>query len=418
MARDGGDGKRIAVVGGGPAGMMLAYLLAKEGARVTVLERHPDFHREFRGETVQPDVVQLLQELGIHQKIAGATSPLDDVLIEVANTPVMRVRGARGPASAGAELIPQPLLLETLHAECSRHPGYQILFNTAVARLGRDGRDGGRVTHLVVRREGREERIDADLVVVCSGRGSPLRQQGGAKVEHGELARRALWMAFDQPPGFGRGMSMHVAPGGDLFVIFPTQGQRVLVAWSKPDDGSAAILKTHDITALKEALLRGAPARLRPLVAEQLSEATSRQFFNVAADLVETWHAPGVLFLGDAAHTMQAIGGYGINVAIQDAVCAADHLLEALGKGESLDLVGPRVQAERKPRIAEVQKRQARMAWLFYRAPTWLQKLLFRTASAFAALAASRFMTAAFKLRHIERRSAGAPQSSGAGVNT
>lgn len=184
----------IVIIGAGPAGMMLAYLLAPNGVAVRVLERHKDFDREFRGEFVQPSVVQVLEQLGILEALQakGRVAPIRAVRMH---------RGKRAFASSvgpdggpAGQALHQPSFLALLHAECGRYAGYRLDFDAKVEDLVEEG---GRVRAVTARIDDREERIDARLVVVCNGRNSSLRKAVGAEVEELERPYSLLWMRFD-----------------------------------------------------------------------------------------------------------------------------------------------------------------------------------------------------------------------------
>ena len=204
-------------------------------------------------------------------------------------------------------------------------------------------------------------RVDGDLFVVCNGRNSPLRKSFGLETETFATTADALWLRFDlssDPGALPKSLDVHMFGHGVVTVTHPTSHQRLHIAYSAP--GDLATLK-RDIPELKGRLLPTLNERIRKHVDEQLSEKTQMQVLKVIVDRVKSWYAPGILFLGDAAHTMSPSGGQGLNVAIRDTYVAANHLVPALKNGTSGDgSVFQKIQEERQAEISAIQARQTR----------------------------------------------------------
>jgi 2-polyprenyl-6-methoxyphenol hydroxylase-like FAD-dependent oxidoreductase len=183
---------RVVVAGGGPAGMLMAYQLASRGVDVTVLERHPDFEREFRGELLQGSVVARLEEAGLARILLdrGLLLPGIERRMLLGTSRTVKVPG---PVERGA-IVSQPGMLGLLHELCSRHPGYRMEFGTTVLEAVRED---DRVVALRTRREGAEQRVPADLFLVCNGRNSHLRKSCGLTTKQYETTADALWLRFD-----------------------------------------------------------------------------------------------------------------------------------------------------------------------------------------------------------------------------
>jgi 2-polyprenyl-6-methoxyphenol hydroxylase-like FAD-dependent oxidoreductase len=348
--------REVVIVGAGPAGMMLAYQLVCSGVKVRVLERHPDFQREFRGELMQRSVVEQLERAGILRLLLERGLALPDIERQMFVGHQRRVR-VPGPVEVGA-VVSQPGLLQLLHELCGGFPHYRLDFGTTALEAIRDN---GRVVALKVRQGGAEARVEGDVFVVCNGRNSALRKSCGLDTEVFESTADALWLRFhfaDAPGALPKAVNVHMFGRGVVVALQPASGQRLHLAYSAPDDLNR--LK-KDLPELRRRLLPTLSEEVRRVVDAQLSEATETQVLKIIVDRVKTWHAPGILFLGDAAHTMSPSGGQGLNVAIRDTFVAANHLVPALQQGGPVDeALFQRIQDERQPEIDALQAGQLR----------------------------------------------------------
>jgi 2-polyprenyl-6-methoxyphenol hydroxylase-like FAD-dependent oxidoreductase len=364
---------QIVIVGAGPAGMVLAYQLVSNGVPVRVLEQHPDLEREFRGELLGPSVLPALESLGILPMLTERGFARTGVERRMFVGPKRRVM-LPGGAELGAQ-ISQAGLLALLHELCSRHAHYQLDFKaTALFAV----REGGRVVALAVRREGREERVEGDVFVVCNGRNSRLRKDLGIELELSEKPDSTLWLRFDfddAPEALPRTVDVHMFGKGVVVVHFATAGRpRLQIAYSAPGDVGAL---RKDLPALRERLLPTLPERLRELVAAKIDDRMESQVLAVAIDRLKTWHVPGMLFLGDAAHTMSPAGGQGLNLAIRDSIVAANHMIDAVRAGAPIDAeVFARIEGERRPEIEAAQAGQLR-AYRMVHKPLFIEHLMF-----------------------------------------
>lgn len=360
---------RIVIAGGGPAGMVLAYQLASNGIPVRVLEQHPDFDRELRGELIGPSVLPVLEQLGWLAALQARG---------LARTPVRRrmYLGATrevalpGGAEVGA-LISQPGLLALIDEKCRATGNYAIEFGTAVQQAIVED---GEVVGLTVRRGGVEARVDADLVIACSGRGTKLRRGVGVATELAEKPDDTLWIRVDMrdaPQLLPDDTHVHMFGGGVVVVLFTTARERLQIAYSAPGDLGAL---RKDPEALRAALLPRLREPLRSVVADKLSADVDTQLLRVSIDRLRRWSVPGMLFLGDAAHTMGPAAAQGLNLAIRDAIVAADHLIEAGGVGTPEVLA--QIEAERRPEIEAAQAGQLR-AYGMVKKPLLAQHMMF-----------------------------------------
>ncbi|RKG92181.1 FAD-dependent monooxygenase [Corallococcus terminator] len=347
---------RVVVVGGGPAGMLLAYQLVSNGVPVRVLERHLDFEREFRGELLQAPVVAALERAGLFSALLERGLALPDIerRMYVGKRRTVRVPG---PQERGA-VVSQPGMLALLHGLCMRYPHYRLDFGTTVLDAIQED---GRVVAMKTRHDGVEDRVDGDLFIVCNGRNSHLRKSCGLETEQFATTADALWLRFDlsdAPEALPESLQVHMFGKGLVVVFQRSTGHRLHLAYSEPGDLNRL---RKDLPELRRRLLPTLPETLRPHVERKLDEHTEWQVLKIVVDRVRHWHAPGVLFLGDAAHTMSPSGGQGLNLALRDTFVAANHLLEALQAERPLDAaVFQRIQEERQPEIDRVQAGQTR----------------------------------------------------------
>jgi 2-polyprenyl-6-methoxyphenol hydroxylase-like FAD-dependent oxidoreductase len=348
--------QEVVIVGAGPAGMMLAYQLVSSGVKVRVLERHPDFQREFRGELMQRSVVEQLAKAGILPLLLERGLALPDIERRMFVGLKRRVR-VPGPVEVGA-VVSQPGFLQLLHELCAASPHYRMDFGTTVLEAIRSD---GRVVALKTRQGGVEGQVEGGVFIVCNGRNSALRKSCGLETEVFQSTADALWLRFDfssAPQALPKAVDVHMFGRGVVVALQPTSAQRLHVAYSAPDDMNR--LK-KDLPELRRRLLPTLSEEVRRVVDAQLGEDTESQVLKIIVDRVKAWHSPGILFLGDAAHTMSPSGGQGLNVAIRDTFVAANHLVPALQQGSPVDqALFQRIQAEREPEIDALQAGQIR----------------------------------------------------------
>jgi 2-polyprenyl-6-methoxyphenol hydroxylase-like FAD-dependent oxidoreductase len=319
---------RCCIAGGGPAGLMLGLLLARAGVDVLVLEKHADFLRDFRGDTVHPSTLQVMHELGLLETfLARPHDPVRELRAVVGGTEVVMADFSRLCVRCPfIALMPQWEFLDFLRDEAARHPGFRLLLNAEAVGLREKG---GLVTgvHAALRtpqgqRTGEVLEIGADLVIGADGRHSALRGAAGLAVRDIGAPIDVLWMRLPRLPGDPATTGGRIDAG--RFLVMLDRGSYWQCAYVIPKGGMQA-LRSRGLQAFRDDL-----ASIAPLLAGRVGAALANwddvQLLSVSVDRLERWWRPGLLCIGDAAHAMSPIGGVGINLAIQDAVAAANLL--------------------------------------------------------------------------------------------
>lgn len=316
------------IAGGGPAGIMLGLLLARGGIAVTVLEKHGDFLRDFRGDTVHPSTIRIIDELGLgdgfrqlpQTRLGAFELPTGD-----GNIPLGNFVGLKPPYNYIA-MLPQWDFLNFLVEAGQREPSFSIRMNTEVTDLVEQ--DGVTTGIRYRTSKGETGEIAADLMVACDGRGSVLRRKSGLVPRHYPVPFDVWWFRLPR----------HAGEGGAISSVLPQfNGPDILLAITRETHYQCAyfIPKGQDAARRAEGIesFRQRIARLRPDFAERLQTLTSLDeifTLDVKLNRLDRWHKPGLLLIGDAAHAMSPAGGVGVNLAIQDAAAAARILRDPL----------------------------------------------------------------------------------------
>ena len=315
------------VAGGGPAGMVLGLLLARAGVDVQVLEKHADFLRDFRGDTVHPSTLQLLDELGLADEFADLPySRVDEVAFPTSDGRTVVVadfRRLRAPYPYVA-MVPQWDLLDLLADAAREEPGFTLRMSTEVTGLLRDEE---RVRGVEYRRaDGTAGRIEADLVVGCDGRWSTVRREAGLRPREFAVPIDAWWFRLPRAESdAAASLTPRARPGRFAVVIPRTDFLQIAYIGRK---GTDAELRARGIEAFRRDV-----AELMPELADRVDTLRSMddvKHLDVRVNRLRRWHVDGLLCIGDAAHAMSPVGGVGINLAVQDAVAAAAVLAEPL----------------------------------------------------------------------------------------
>jgi 2-polyprenyl-6-methoxyphenol hydroxylase-like FAD-dependent oxidoreductase len=329
------------IAGGGPAGMMCGYLLARAGVDVTVLEKHKDFLRDFRGDTVHPSTLQVMHELGLLDKFLKLPfTKIQTANIEIGDEHFTVGDFSRLPtAGKFIALMPQWDFLDFIANEAKAFPNFHLLMETEakelltqderIAGLGAIGPHG----HLQIR---------AGVTIAADGRHSALRDQSGLKVRDLGAPFDVLWLRLP------------VLPGDPADLIGKVKGGQLLVMIYRTDYWQCAyLIPKGGFDAIKADGLSKFRARLKQIagfaaarVDDAITDFDQVKLLTVTVDRLDQWARPGLVCIGDAAHAMSPIGGVGINLAVQDAVATANILGPVLQKGA--------------PKFSDLQKVQER----------------------------------------------------------
>jgi 2-polyprenyl-6-methoxyphenol hydroxylase-like FAD-dependent oxidoreductase len=372
----------VAIVGAGPAGAALALLLSRAGIRVTLLEREREFQRVFRGEALMPTGLDALYQMGMRERLGRiASRTLESWEIFLDKRLIMQIPE---PVAALGELAPrvvsQPELLEAFLAEASRHSGFDFRSPATVRGLLMDG---DRVRGVRAQTEQGEVEIEADLVVGADGRASVVRQRAGLELDLLPESYDVLWLKLPCPAWLeGRCPVQIFASGPEVALGYVSWDGRYQLAWML-DKGSWREVRQRDwLVELARILADDLAAHLLGC-RDRLERPV---LLDVIVGRCPRWHAPGLLLVGDAAHPMSPVRAQGINLALRDAIVAANGLAPALREGRELAPVLAAIQREREREVVKVQ----RLQWREVRGQRWarerprLMKLLLRLAPLFA----------------------------------
>lgn len=329
------------IVGGGPAGVMLGYLLARAGVEVIVLEKHADFLRDFRGDTVHPSTLEVMDELGLledflklpHQELSSVSGRVGDFRFRAADFRHLPTR------SKFIALMPQWDFLNFLSDRAQRFPHFQLRIKHEGIGLLRSGQSIVGVE--AQSPEGLVE-IRADLVVACDGRHSTMRQAAGLEMQEFGVPIDVLWFHISRQATDPEQALGNINYGRLLVLI--NRGDYVQ-AGLIIRKGSLEQTKREGLEALRKTI-----ARIAPYLADRVDELQDWdqiKLLTVQINRLRTWHRDGLLCIGDAAHAMSPAGGVGINLAIQDAVATANLLAGPLREGRVTDALLARVQQRR-----------------------------------------------------------------------
>ncbi len=315
------------IAGGGPAGMMLGFLLARAGVDVLVLEKHADFLRDFRGDTVHPSTLQIMQELGLldeflqrpHQEAQQLTGYVNGEPVTIADFSHLPTR------CHFIALMPQWDFLDFLAQSGRKYPTFHVHMRAEVTDLLEEE---GRIVGVQARTPDGPLPVRAELVVGADGRHSTVRAQAGLQVQDMGAPIDVLWLRLSRHPSDPDQTAGRFERGRILILI--NRGDYWQCGFVIPK-GTIDELRQKGLESFRESL-----AAIAPFVRDRVGELrdwNDIKLLTVVVDRLRRWYRPGLLCIGDAAHAMSPVGGVGINLAIQDAVAAANLLAGPLRQG-------------------------------------------------------------------------------------
>lgn len=329
--------RTLIVVGGGPAGMMTGLLFARAGVPVTVLEKHGDFLRDFRGDTVHPSTLELFRELGLrdrllerrHDRVTELSARVAGRLLRIADFTQLPVD------SRYIALMPQWDFLDFVAKEAAHYPGFTLRMDAEAAgvTVNAEGRvDGVRMAD--------GEILPADLVIAADGRRSVLREAAALPLRDLGAPMDVFWFRLPKN-STPENQTMGVFEAGRLFVQIDRQDYwQCAYVFAK---GQADAVRARGLPAFRSEIATLMPEMAQAV--ETLTDWDQVKLLTVALDRLTRWHRPGLLAIGDAAHAMSPVGGVGINLAVQDAVAAANILAGPMAAGQDIDPLLAQVQA-------------------------------------------------------------------------
>ncbi len=310
------------VAGGGPAGIMVGFLLARAGVDVIVLEKHADFFRDFRGDTIHPSTMNVMAELGLledflkvpHQEVRYGEAEIGGEVFRVADLTHLPAR------CKFIAFMPQWDFLNFLAAQGKKLPRFRLMMSAEATDLLREGE---RIVGAVARTASGNVQILADLVIGADGRHSRVRDAAGLTVHDIGAPMDVLWFRLTRQPDEDHAVLGRLVDGQLLVMLDRGDYWQCAMIIRK---GSFEDVKREGLPAFRARVARLAKRQ----TADEIASFEDVKLLTVAVDRLREWARPGLLFIGDAAHAMSPIGGVGINLAVQDAVAAANILADPL----------------------------------------------------------------------------------------
>ena len=346
---------QVVIVGAGPAGALLSYLLSSRGIQTTLIERQTDFSREFRGEVLMPSGIRALAEAGFS---------LDDVATVVPNRFEGYLKGQRFVEIDTVDVdtltpmaVSQPEVLESLVAAAEQTGAFQFRRGHTVRGLSQDA-DGVIDLRLATTGSNREQTIRAPYLIGADGRSSVVRKRLAPKVQTRRDPLDVIWFKVPYPEAWTDSRVRFEIGNGHLLIAIRSPDGLLQIAWIILK-GSFGELRSRGIDQWVEEMCEHADPELGAHLKECRKHLSKPFLLNVVTDRVVGWAGRNTLLIGDAAHTMSPVGGQGLNLALRDAIVAANELVPAFQKGEDLDLAAARVEELRGPEVDRIQSMAA-----------------------------------------------------------
>jgi 2-polyprenyl-6-methoxyphenol hydroxylase-like FAD-dependent oxidoreductase len=342
---------QVVIVGAGPAGALLAYLLSSRGIETILIERHSDFAREFRGEVLMPSGIRALVEAGF---------PLNQIATSVPDIFEGYLNGRRFVAIENADdgtlrptAVSQPELLESLVAMAESTGSFQLLRGHSVRGLSQDADDCMNL-RLVTSDADHEKTIKAPFLVGADGRSSIIRKRLGSAVQKKSTPLDVVWFKMPYPEAWTDSRARFEIGSGHLLIALRSADGLLQVGWIILK-GTFGELRSRGIDQWVDTMCMHADSELAAHLTRYRDRLSRPFLLDVATDRVLGWSSPNTLLIGDAAHTMSPVGGQGVNIALRDAIVAANELVPAFRNGKDPNRAAANVEVLRGPEIDRVQ---------------------------------------------------------------
>ncbi|HEY4233491.1 MAG TPA: FAD-dependent monooxygenase [Lacipirellulaceae bacterium] len=373
----------VVIVGAGPAGMALGYLLARRGIGTTVLETHRDFARVFRGEGLQKSGIDAIRQMGLGERLDRIPYVEAQTIAVYSNGRLVVRAPAAGLGRADVRLVSQPALLESLVEAAGAFPSFRLDRGVSVRDLVREG---DRVVGVKLGSPEGGHEYRADLVIGADGRNSITRKQSGLAEVFPPQSFDILWFKVPYTDDYPDRETALVDIGAKrVGLAFPTADHQLQAGFVIPK-GTYAALRARGADEWTEELIAGLPTFLAEHLRAHRDAVAGALLLDVICGRLTEWTVPGLLLIGDAAHPMSPVGGQGVNIALRDALVAANHLVPVLMAGgdgaasdaAAIDYAARRVRDERWPEIVAAQKMQQHQARNFFMNGGWRSRLMYR----------------------------------------
>jgi 2-polyprenyl-6-methoxyphenol hydroxylase-like FAD-dependent oxidoreductase len=332
---------QVCIAGGGPAGLMLGYLLARSGIKVIVVEKHKDFLRDFRGDTIHPSTLELMHELGVLKEfLERPHQKLTDLKLNVAGESVTLADFSNIKAQCQfLAFMPQWDFLDFIADQAKNYANFQLIRQCKAVKLLRND---SKVVGIEAQGRTGTLNIAADITIAADGRGSTLRDDSNLEVQSLGAPMDVIWMSVSKDPNYKADYLGHFGQGQILITIDRGDYWQCALVIAK---GEFEAFKQQGIEHLRSTMVKAFPSLADNV--HEIKDWNDCFLLTVTVDRLTQWWQPGLLCIGDAAHAMSPVGGVGINLAIQDAVAAANQLVPTfLAKG-SLDVACAKIQKRR-----------------------------------------------------------------------
>ncbi len=339
---------QVAIIGAGPTGLTLALLLAQRGVSVKLIEASKSFRRIFRGEGLMPSGLAAIAQMGLADLVE--TIPhrqIDAWEFYIEGRPIFRVDEPMEGSGPPCTLISQPAFLKAVLERANASANFELIQGSAVQDLVWDH---DRVSGVKL---GNGQTIAADLVIGADGRNSIVRQKAHLTLNQAAQKFDILWFKLPSSPSFTENVFYSILRDRDAFGVFQSSEGQIQVGWSLHQDNP---IDWQSID-WPEKLAANSPDWLAKHFREQRESVDRPLLFSIMVGRADRWHIPGCLLLGDAAHPMSPIRAQGINMALRDAIVAANYLVPCVNAA-AIDAALPKIQADREPEIIQIQQLQ------------------------------------------------------------